>query len=80
MRTGVYYYRHAYEVYPVLRLQSMTMRVNVISEKGNRYYVMYMGLHANGSPPGSCHWVRKSNVRVDPPPVSPDNIRLPYKD
>lgn len=77
---GTYFYQYAVSAYPVLRLERFNMPVEVVAEKGNRYQVKYLAFHMNGARPGTLHWVQKRKVAVKPPPVNPENIKLPYKD
>lgn len=69
------------------------VRVEVVDESSKQYLVKYNGFHANGSAPGSLHWVSKKKVALDKPTPDADviariirnrtsvpPIRLPYKD
>lgn len=69
------------------------VRVEVVGESRTQYHVKYNGFHADGSAPGSLHWVSKKKVALDVgvlyinevTHVSPEQMRkvkarLPYKD
>lgn len=85
-------YKYSHPVYDGRGRRTYTpyaMRVEVVTEKGNRYQVKYLGQHANGAAIGSLHWVRKDKVKLDSPvqeaaaPCAkplPENYRLPYND
>lgn len=71
------------------------LRVEVLRATLRKYYVRYLGFHADKSAVNSLHWVKQEKVELDDPaadiprqeidpvknqPRPQRDIRLPYKD
>lgn len=62
------------------------MRVEILGQSCRKYYVKYLGFHANGQKTGHVTWVTKIKVKLDeevaPPIPKPfkGETWLPYKD
>ena len=93
MILGTYHYKtYTYSGARPELFAAHKMRVEVLKATQRKYYVRYMGLHANGAAVNSLHWVKQSKVFLDDPaaivpretqPAAPrevGDIRLPYKD
>lgn len=87
-KLGTYKYKFPMYSHASRAYQQFEMRVEIVTERGNRYRIKYLGFHANGAAVNSLHWVRKDKVKLDHPvviaevlaPTYTQEVRMPYKD
>lgn len=63
--TGVYYFRHAVGLYPIITFSDHALKVEILNNTEKSYLVKFLDDHPNGKRKGATAWVAQRKIKLN---------------